>query len=888
MNTALEDYVFKKVWCEPIQDRQHVFKMHRTSKKDGNRGSVEVSSVGFSQPLPRLTDRIKQPRFHLFTVGRIDLLQIGLESLEKNIWINLPSAMEQCKTVLEVSLANGTLVPARLCYLKVGLLGAISIAVEIDRTDYGTYRLHTGDLFLRSYHNSYLMSGEYFNETDSSTTTPVRYLSKYIGGQSDYFLTLSQIGQNQLELGNAFELYYADGFLIKPPQGWLESSYLGKTLGVLFDTTIDRIEFHRIQTLTTFDSDLDESRRKYLLVSDSDLATYIEFCDDLDIYVVNGPSPSQYKGVQLNRFYKRSVRQVTHNSWSIDADQIDALISQHDFLSNQFNNHLMVVVRKASIKRGLPYQYNNVNELYKMIRSDRLLALNGVNSSMPEWNCRELENSAYCQLMRAFRQDIDKELIADALGYHVVTSVMEPVLLPVLTEGNPTELPDVYQQTTPNGLGVRSVFVYGPDRTLAGYYTDNSTSSIESIPNTFTDPLLMEVFHARINEVNDGVMYNQNVTDTEMGYWGFRVYVCPIVSGIPNGEWTDVTEQTPLYYSLSNGQITWNWGLLNANGLYPAYRRNGHIHVYRWPVPASLATYSGKLEITVTAQSLVGGVLNVGPSLLPPGKVDVFMDGLILIHGLDYQMQWPKIYISKRPLGSVTDTEIVVRSYGVSGGDEVAPYIHSDYGWVKDGFLSFNDRYNVRDAKSLKINVGGRLFLKSEVSFAEGVLDLPVTDGFPYFCDIYRTPVEPYLPKDTVDYLQKSTDVDFRTEDYLSLKIEQPELNLPTVYLDRYRLFSPFLNYIIHGMLYHGMFPDSQLNFRYGNVEVESWIATFKYLLDYDPAFLGVDDNYVVIYPHQYTYPVELSSLQFGFLSYLIRNYLSNRVQLSQSVNIGV
>lgn len=903
MKTLL-NYAMKKVWCEPIQDRQYTFKPHRATGYIGSKDMVVVGRHRIGLPVG--VGSSPDSRYHLYHIGAIDRSSVGLDGMSKDVWVNVPFIMEQNDAIVTIYLDNGALVPLNLCYLKVLADGALVLAVETLPIDYGTYsmsigsiqenylaktRLSDSELFIRFYKNSYLGSSEFLGESEQYSSEPVRTLSKKIDVANDYFVFNSQLIQLKRQFNDKSFVFFADGFVMKQPLAYQPALYLGKTLSVTFDGTVDRIEYHKLSGLPSFRSKLDEGKNKYLVLSLSDGAEYIEYCDDVDFYLINGRSQEQFKGTILNRYAKNIVRQVTHNAWAVDSDQIESLIHRHDFFSNRGSLHLMVVIRKASIKRGIPHQFNEVNELYKLPRALRLEAMTGVNSTLLQWRADELENSDYCKLMGAADKQILLPLVADALGYNVVTMQAEPVIHKAVdpNTGLAPILSDLYRNPIPTGGTAKTVFVYDNDRLLKGRYFNNTPTVNELLPAQYsTDAYLTEIFHATLSETTDGSIYGQNVNDLLGKYWGYRAYVCPLVSGAPNGKWQDVTGLNNYYQETGNG-IVWNWTLLNSSGLYPAYRRNGHVLCYDISPPITLTGYSGKMEFTIAStNSWVGTNTLNGRSSIPAGTVDVFMNGLKLIDGLDYHLDWPKIVICKRPLGLPTQTVITIRTYGTCDPVTIAPYQKLDFGFVKGGVLSVNQRYDIRASRSISVNIAGMTYLPDEVSFAENELLFGVTDGLPYESVSYLTPVEPYLDdRTTASFLAKSLAVDRAVTDYMTPRLDMFDPELPIVNWDRYRLFSPFLNFVIHAMVHQGSFADATLQGRYGNTEIETWISSFKYLLAFDPCTKPLDKDYVVVYPHQYNAPVTVTAKQYSFLDYLVRNYLNGNTMLSQSVNIG-
>ncbi len=894
-------HAMANVWCEPLQDYTRVFKPYRVSPPSGTNQSLTISFYRVNAPNSGINDRT---RYHIYHIGKIADHLIGLD-LERNQWRNLSELMEDNRALIDVYMANGSIVPKALCYINIMSDYSVIIAVQATQVDLGTtyysepftdvysntpYRVNSGDLYIRFYHNARFMSDNW-PITAGDTSHPIRQICRKVNDAaafSNFMAEVTSVNNNFGGIGAG--LFYRDGFVESLPMGYVPS-YTGRFLSYTYDDTIKSVQYHKFLTLNSFLSKLDVGKSKYLILSTMDYNT-IDYQDDVDFYIVSRDTSNQIKGIFLNRYRRDAVRNVTHNAWALNADYVNALIGSHDFLSDTSRLEIMVVVRQGGLSRGLVHQYNRIEDLYRLPRDQVLQALTGANSGVPEWQAANLEKSAYCKIMRQGNlEDITKDLVVDAYGYNVVTKVAEPVIHTIDDSGNPYfNVNNALLIPDGNGDGNRAVFAYDEDRKLLHYYSNQALDVVEILPPEAADATMAEIFHAKLNELTDGTFYDQDVISTDLQFWGFRAYACPIVNGIPNERWVDVTGMNYYFYDTSDTvpKLLWNWGLLDAANLFPAVRINGTIHVYKPDMPDEEEDYDGILNFTVGAQADWFGNTVLRPQSLAPATLDVFMDGKSLIRGLDYFMKWPSFVICRRPDGPVSETEIIVRSYGCPEPASMRPYEAREFGFVKGGILSVDNRYDVRNDRNVRVNIAGSVYGREEVAFAEEEFGLTVTDGLPYIVDDYITPIEPYTERDTVVERSKTFGVDVRVSDYLTQRLAGQVPEDQTVVYERWRVFSPFLNAIIHQMLNGSMFDDQYIDFRYGNAEVENWLAPFIYLLDYDPAYLGFDELYVVVYPHQWHDPVEVTSLQFGLLKYIIRNYLFDRVELSQSVNIGI
>lgn len=893
--SILVNHAKQNVWCEPSQDAYHTFKPWRVSNKLGASGSVSIQWYTVNLPTNY------PDRYHAYHVGKIDADRIGL-NLKPGAWVNLHDLIQNNRAVIDFYLSNGAIIPKSNCFVKILDDYSVVLAVKITKVDLGevkfvteynptkqsaNYRLDSGDLFARFYRNM-RFSTPSWQGTAVDSRTPVRSIQHNVANLAQYNAFITEVNGIKNTFGtHGAGLFYRDGFVESLPQFYSPTS-LNKSLSYVYDASIKAVQFHALKGLRQFDSKLDAGKSKYIILSTSNYGT-IDYLDDVDFYVCQRESTGTYRGVFFNRYAEDSIRMLAHNAWSLNADYVNVLTTEHGFDVSKVE--IMAVIRQGALIRGLVHQHSRIEELYRLSRSQVLNIMSGSVSSVPEWHASELENSAYCKIMGVRESEITDDLVVEGYGYNAVVSAIEPVIVNGGDiDGDVFEVPPVFTIPDPNGRGARTVFAYTKERKLINYYGNNSLSVNEIMGSPAYDNVdMVELFHAKLDAFNDGTFYDKDVSSKDLDYWGFRCYVTPMVGGVPTSGWRDVTGGP--FYAISRDandvpSIKWSWGLLDGAGLYCAVRLNGTMHVYEAELPSSESAYDGIIKLTIGSNAEMFGSTIVRPMTLAPAVCDIYMDGYALIRGVDYVVKWPTVVISRRPERAIEDTKIIIRTYGCCDKDTMLPYSEREVGFVKGGALSVDSEFDIRNDRSVRVNIAGRIYSKEEAWFAEDATGILATDGLPYIVEDYITPIEPYSGFDTVDQRARSYALDKKVQDYLTTKLRGFTPTIPTIVFERYRLFSPFLNAIIHEMLFGTLYSDARLSVRYGNVEVEQWISGIKYTLDYDPSYLGFDDKYIVVYPHLWLESISVTPIQFTFLNYLIRNYLNGRVELSQSVNI--
>lgn len=893
--TILTEHALANVWCEPNQDTYHTFKPHRTSSNLGASNRVQISWYRVNLPT------LAPDRYHAYHIGQIDARAIGID-IEPGAWFSARELMIDHRALIDAYLTNGTIVPKDFVYVRVMEDYSVVVAILLKRVDYGKlryterladqtqvvpYRIDTGDMFIRFYRNM-RFSTPSWQGIGNDTINPIRVIQSSISTLSQYNQFISQVADIKNKfMGQGEGIFYRDGYVENLP-AFYNAKYLAKTLCYVYDASIKSVQFHKLSGLRQFDSTLDKGKSKYIILSTSDYGT-IDYLDDVDFYVCERSNAADYRGVFFNRYNADAIRMLTHNAWSLNVDYVNSLIVDHLFDPTKVE--IMAVIRQGAMIRGLVHQNERIEEMYRLPRNTILSILSGSVAAIPEWHASTLEASDYCKIMGVQYSDVTTDLVVGAYGYNAMTNAIEPVITPLgdLNGNRHIMVSDVFKLSDHHGDGARTIFCYDEKRELIGYYGNRDLSSVEIIPAEFADRTdMVEMFHATIDELGDGTIYDKDVTDGNLGFWGYRCYVCPMPNGSPNYKWKDVTGGPYYDYVVVNGvpSIKWKWALLDAAGFYPAVRMNGIIHAYQAKLPDAESNYDGIIQITIGGQSEQFGSIANRPMYLAPATCDIFMDGKLLIRGIDYHLKWPTAIIVRRPQNKINLTKIFVRTYGCCDSDTMLPYMEREGGFVKGGILSVDDEFDIRNDRNVMVNVAGHLYRKDEVRFAEEEVGISVTDGLPFTVGDYITPIEPYTGHDTVEQRMRSFEIDSRVQAYLTSQLKGSQPELPTVIFERWRVFSPLLNALVHEMLFGNAFNDNTLSIRYGNVEVDHWLSAYVHLLDFDPAYLGFDEDYIVVYPHLWNDPIDLSVTQYRFLQYVIRNYLFDRVELSQSINI--
>ena len=895
MDNPLVTHAKHTIWCATNQDFQHHINLPRLTPNGGILGSYPVLWDRLAVP----DNGNKRTYFHYYQIGNLPGRTFDIDAGE-NKWTNYLDLNIADNLLIDVFMISGAVIPRDHIWVTQLYNGNIILAIQINHTiNYGicnkqyfngvTYKerftLDNDNLIVRFYSNAYFEDIEYI-QTAVSAKHPIRHVYKKINDQADYLEFMRRVQLIENEFGRVGEgVFFQDGFISNRPMGYSEE-YNGKYLGLMWDESFYKSLWYDIKLLPAFISTKHRGVRKYLIVT-SDKYSHIDYHDDIDLYIVNKKTG---KGVYYNRNTAFGISMITHNAYSINAGIVERYIELHEFLGSIDDCQLRVMIRKGGRKAGMFNQKNRIEEMYRLDGEGILNALINTQSLVPEWSARSLEHSAYVALMSANSQDINTRMVVDAYGYNGIVSHFYDPKVPFTSDQFVVPLPLL----TPDritGLGVRTIFCYDKDGLFVDYISNQSLSHSIRLPSSIKAVKYAECFNMLpVNETGGGTWINVDVETNEIEQYGFRCYVSTgDINGITE-DWDDVTDTDFYTYipstKTSDARIEWNWRLLTEIDMYPAVKSGKFMHIHKWKKTVN-DVYDGCIEVVCRGYQDWGGVITRRPLTIPAGNVDVFANGLSLVEDIDYFMNWPTLVIINKAVNAAETINIVVRSYGFGDPRTNSPFKSKDTGFIKNGMLSINEVYDIRDSKSIRLVVENKMVHIEDFNYGEYLKGEYYTDGRPYSITDYVLPIENMLPKEDTWSLYKETlDIDKRVSEYLTPRIKEIVAPNPIVNESRWPVISPVVSSILYAFL-RGYDFDNLVPDNYSSEHVERWMAPYAWLLEYDPAHNQVDENYFRIEPHSNATVIIISQKQYEFLEWIIKTYLNNRVDLSVNVRIG-
>lgn len=877
MGGLLVEHAVANVWCEPIQDRQEITALARLTK---NAVSGFVNVLWGRIVLPPIAG-LTRPTFHVYQIGALSATLFDIV-IEIDTWVNLRDVVVLNNVIIDVFFLNGCKVPLDTMYLRQNKDGNLILAIQyLPRINYLGSDLDNSTLYIRFYANA-LYDTVAWRATANHPDQPIQVVCQYIKTQVDFTTFITQVNQITALYTQGYGVYYIDGYAFNPLLGF-DTSYLGKHLSFIWDSSVKHTQVFNITTLPQFTSDVDPNIVKYLAVMDSVYDT-IDYFDDIDVYIKH-PVTSQQ--VFLARLRKETCRQVTHNAYSLSKRNVDDFLT---LLNWPVNSSVVFIVRQGGLNRGLFPQHNRIEELYKLSYSQIITAMT-TNTVVPEWSARALENSAYIRLMGSSIDTITAGLVEEAYGYNASTKVIANPLMRVNTDSVPfVNLSNL--MSTPDKItnsGKRVIYHY-KDGLLEGHLNNNALFQDYYLPPTFNDSDTVEAFNANAIANITGILYDQDVTSHRLKQYGFRCYVCALIGGVPSEIWYDVTDGPYHYYNAdgNNGNnftptLVWDYGLLSAANLFPCVKIND-VHYIHTP-PTLTPNFRGYIQFELLEDVVWFGTPTTRRFRVPVGVIDVFMDGYSLIQDLDYFVEDGVVTIVKKPYTLPEDTVIFVRAYGSPSPVTMAPDLPREAGFVRAGILSVNGVYDIRNDRNIRVILSGKMKHRDEVKFAENSDGILTTDGKPYAISDYALPVENFTTKTLIPYRTEALDLDERVMNYMTTLLPEPTIPNGVIHVERWELVSPFCSAILHALL-NGFLSTGQLDMNYTDSQVDGWLVNYLPLLSVDPCIRPIDLRYVVIYPHPYNYMVSVTESQYRFMDYLVNRFLFNRTDLTPAVFI--
>jgi hypothetical protein len=845
----------KNVWCAPGQDRQHRVKPVRLSPPSGSWNWLEIQRELYTMPL-------QGHRFHVYQIGQLHPSLMGLFPQERK-WVTMAEACNRENLIVDLYVFTGVQIPRFQVWYMVteskNLLIAVKDNIEIPAN------LSQNDLYIRVYKNAFFGSGR-----DSPVNDKIVITSKCPLNKTELLDIQNKFFNYKQKPGHAYA--FVNGYKVNELN--LFTSKLGDYIEIVYDSSIYRIVDFQVGDLPFFTSTMD-AKHKYLLHYPGQGSNGIDYEDDVDVFIYKPGSGDNHIGVYYHRNREDAMRMLTHKDYSVPVAYVTGYTASHAGWEDVNALRIRLHIRKAGYDRPLVNESGRIKELYKLNDPDIPRAMIGVDATVPGWKAENLESAAYTAVMRSLQPTLSRALVQACYGYNGISKLScDTPMLPYSESGQKVV-------KVPYGLWYDATgFEYDAQGLLLGWYPHIQGGVYACRSSRCA---LVEMIAGQCDDRLDEQYGRMDVgIDPAADY---RMYVCPIVGGNPTNKWVDVTGSNK--YAMTNNGTIVHW-LIDPAREYTLVRGNKKTLAYRLDLSAN----DGLFKFSLNHLMYRNEEDRTQVMQISMGELDLFMNGRSLIEDVDYIVQFPQIVIinKKYLINPMTQAQkLVIRFSGFCKSD-MSREKCMDRGFISHGLLSDNDRFDIRDDKVLRMVVGGAVYDRSELKFAEEGSGVEVPDaanGLPYLIRDIVVPLRGLAESSTYPLREISKVIDKEVSDYMTLKFPPTIHHSPNIILKRYAVVSPFTVKLLFD-LKNKILDDERLTGHYDDNVVTDICKPYEYLLAYDPATVDnrIDEKYVVVHPHSLDTVVNIDLYAYTFLSRAIKIYLKDVVRLDNFVTL--
>lgn len=852
MLESLQHHAIQNVWCSPQQDNQAKIQPARLSLPGGVQRHQRVMWEDI--PVP-----IHGERFHVYQVGHIHPKLLGLLDLTVE-WKTLQYIINHSSLIGEVYLPSGRVIPRFDCYFRWDRHRNLLLAIR-DRSQFS--EISTDNIQFRLYTNAYYASFRFTQQIHTFTNGRVVEHDNHRASMRNEV----QSYQN-LPYGEVF--IYRNGYLIGDLHPRKVS--VGDLIEFVFDGSVDFTVDIDVAELRTFLSTLD-NQTKYLIHYPGVGNERIEFQDDVDVYVLhkNETHPNIYEGVYYIRSERRSLRMVTHKDYSMPVSFIAGLQQANVDQLGQLNDlTVRLYVRNSGFNRPLIFENSRLFELYRLPNDQVLDAMLSSNESLGLWSAVTLEHSPYVQLMRNLSRQLPTHLVQQAYGYNAIAHVLgdTPQTTTVQPNGRSAKLQPAYRYKA-------TLYEYDDNGLLLGFYTVNNHINYPCRNNNAAYVESMVGHASQTLDVSFGE--RTKVAKSNLHY---RVYLCTLSGNTPLWDWVDISNTAQV--SRTNGEIQIDSGV-DLTTQYSAILSDEQFIGYDLSIPVN----DGVMDFTIQTYETHDGVTQLQDSTIPLRQVHVWLNGYSLIQDLDFFVIWPKVVITNEAYvdHNASNQQVTIKAIGLTN-EQFEVEKHREQGFIQHGYLGSTQRYDIRDDITYSLIINGRLVLRDHIEWAQyndGAQIGAFPDGSPYAVKETIVALRNEFYNDVYEIRDQSRAIDDQVSNYMELYFPTQQLPDPPFIEQLYSVYSPFMARVIE-LLQQDFISQADLivpNGQYSELQIEQWFTDHLWLLDYDPAYQGVDWHFVSVYPHPFEHAQLVTVYQYNLIKKINTLYFNGNIPLA-------
>lgn len=841
MSDWLVKHALSNTWCKPSIDRRLIAKGGRLSRKTGELFGMTITRYSVRLPID---DRW----FHVFQLGNL-----GPEFYEIRIgnqWARMDRVVNDSGTLITLYKENGEVYPCSKAWIRKLPNQNVIVAIE----DYSQLPSYTEDaLYLQFYVGLFTDTSEFleenkpriFGDVVRNPTEATQMVLKY----NEWKTTLP-----------GYTKAYVNGMGVK--DFTTDTFKLWDYIELVYDGLVEHVYRIPVNHLESFDSLIDECR-KYLLLPTTDTDT-IRFINDVDVELSYGNETRFY-----NQHKSKDLRQVTHNAYSLPTTRIQKLLDITDGWDDVSKLEIILKVHHSGMDRPLEFEHNRLHELYKLPIDKIKQAMTGANSMVPEWRASYLENSSYNHIMAASFGNINLPLCTEAYGYNSISKMVAdtPVKADLVNDKKVVIAPPLLSRNS-------TAIEYDINGLYLGHHPCINLAN-DVYTATDMNCELVDFIEGQV-DVGLDIHYNQQFFQLDEAN-NYRFYINKIVSGTNTNIYTDVTGNEDYYTVSEDGVVTWTFDRFRERAIIVSDK-----NLLSYCITGDLS--DGKLDTMIMIKDEDDKSI---PCPYEFEHLTVIMNKHTLVPGVDYHVEWPRVIISNKRFleagANYNYPKLVFIARGLTD-----KYVEPPYGFVRNGVLSDNCHFDVRDDKVVNINVGGHIYHREDLKFRE---DMRMSvrkelNGLPYSITDPVIPLRSVADGNTYELRERSKELDGRVEDYLSVYLPTPPIDDENPITSQYHVFSPIMNKVISDMKRLVLIVRPDENNHLTTQHFDELMERYIDMLPYEPIRRNVDLRYIVVHPHAYNTTIELSEIEYSFVERLNSRYLGGKIVLNNHLMI--
>lgn len=847
------EHAIEHIWRDPAQDLQNIIQPARLSPRRGSLGRQQI--VWDDVILP---DR--RHYYHVYQIGQINPKLLGILGLSSQ-WRSLDKVINDSQIFAQIYFPTGRLLPSFDCYLRWDRHRNIVLAIR----ERGKFiEIRDEQIELRFYTNTY------FKSTYAGGEKCTRIESKIYEGDTEEFGRFRSRYRNFRDNEPGQALAFHNGYFV---HDFLNSQLeVDDIIEFIYDSSVKQVIEWDIEDLRVFDSERDQKRKYFLHNHDRDQTDRsVDFASDIDLYLVR-KTDKGFNGIYYHRAREDALRMLTHRDYSLPVERLDGIAQKSEELLGAIGDLTLIgYIRDTGNRRELIYEDDRLFELYRLPRDKILDAMVGTNATVEFWQASNLEKSNYNALLHARTNDLNEHVVEKTYGYNGITKVIGDT--PIRTEpfaGWPSvDLPVALRYNA-------TAYEYDADGKLIDFHRIDEHFRY---PCRSADADAVEVIPSKASR-KPSIVYNQKEFEVDPRF-NYRVYIATKEGDrFLKDTWRDISNSELI--EIEDGKIKVN---VDLDHHYLAIVSDETFIGYKFQT----APMNGVITFDITVDEDHGNGYERVSSTIPPRRLDLWINGNYLIEGVDYKLDWPRVVITnfRHYKFDQDQHDIVIRALGFCHED-MSMEKADDYGFIEDGYMGSMRRYEIREDRVQSFVVDGSLVLYDDLEMGEynhGIKVDGFANGLPFAVKETIIPIRDHFKKDTYKLRDLAREKDQIVTDYLKTHYggwqEPRTFSIPEYYV----IYSPFVARVI--MLLHNGFIDSEtLLYTYSLEDMKSLLKDHLWLLDFDPAYLGIDEQYISVRAHPYQHAIELDYYQYYFLRNLIDYLYDVEISLRDLITV--